>query len=158
MTTTTNTPTALDNRPGRTVRANGIDIHYVEAGSGEPLVLLAGASVFVRTYAQLRGVRLGYDTAHLMTARVYFAGKAYDAEDTRARAIDEIARRIATLPGAPASMVSDLVPLDDQGGQRAHPVPVRRDRGRGLRRYGGGSRVQRHPVGAERLGGTDGSI
>jgi hypothetical protein len=29
----------------RPVRANGVDIHYVEAGQGEPLVLLDNAMV-----------------------------------------------------------------------------------------------------------------
>ena len=32
-------------REGRYVHANGIDIHYVEAGAGEPLLLLDNAMV-----------------------------------------------------------------------------------------------------------------
>jgi predicted permease len=80
------------------------------------LLLLAGASIFVRTYAGLRAVELGFDTSHLMTMRVYLAGAAYDAEPARIRAVDEIAERLRTLPGAHASTVTDLVPLDDQGG------------------------------------------
>jgi predicted permease len=83
------------------------------------VLLLAGASLFVRTYVGLRGVELGYDTTHLMTARFYFAGPAYDDAAARARAVDEIAKRLAALPGAVASTVSDLVPLDDQGGSDA---------------------------------------
>jgi predicted permease len=83
------------------------------------VLLLAGASLFVRTYAGLRGVELGYDPAQLMTMRVYFAGKAYDDVGARVRAVDEIARRVAALPGAAAAVVSDLVPLDDQGGSDA---------------------------------------
>jgi predicted permease len=83
------------------------------------VLLLAGASLFVRTYAGLRGVDLGYDTSHLMTSRVYFAGTAYDTVGARTRAVDEIAGRLQTLPGALASTVSDLVPLDDQGGSDA---------------------------------------
>ncbi len=80
------------------------------------LVLLAGASLFVRTYAGLRGVELGYDTSRLMTMRVYLAGTAYDSADARVRAVDEIAARLEALPGAHATTVTDLVPLDDQGG------------------------------------------
>ena len=83
------------------------------------LVLLAGASLFVRTYAGQRRIALGFTTEHLMTMRVYFAGAAWDEESARARAVDEIARRLETLAGAQASTVTDLVPLDDQGGSDA---------------------------------------
>ena len=80
------------------------------------LVLLAGASLFVRTYVGQRSIALGYDPSRLMTMRVYFAGSAYDEADARSRAVDQIAARLDSLPGAQAATVSDLVPLDDQGG------------------------------------------
>jgi predicted permease len=80
------------------------------------LLLLAGASLFVRTYAGQRSVALGYDTSHLMTMRVYLAGTPYDAAPARIRAVDRIAAQLRTLPGAHAATVTDLVPLDDQGG------------------------------------------
>jgi len=83
------------------------------------IVLLAGASLFVRTYAGLHAVPLGYDTGRLMTLRVYFAGRAYDSAEARVRAIDDIARRLDALAGAEAATVTDLVPLDDQGGADA---------------------------------------
>jgi predicted permease len=83
------------------------------------LGLLATASLFVRTYAGLYRVPLGYDTAHLMTMRMYFSGPRYDQAPERERAIDDIALRLRTLPGAHAATVSDLVPLDDQGGSDA---------------------------------------
>jgi putative ABC transport system permease protein len=86
------------------------------------LVLLAGASLFVRTYVGLRGVELGYDMSHLMTMRFYLAGARYDAVESRTRTVDEIARRLGTLPGAHAATVTDLVPLDDQGGSDAPAV------------------------------------
>jgi predicted permease len=83
------------------------------------LVLLAGASLFVRTYAGLRNVALGYDTSHLMTMRFYLAGAAYESEESRARAVDEIAGRLEGLSDTQAVTVADLVPLDDQGGSDA---------------------------------------
>jgi putative ABC transport system permease protein len=87
------------------------------------LVLLAGASLFVRTYAGQRSIELGYDPARLMTFRVYFAGAAYDSAETRIRAVDQIAARLESLPSAYAATVTDLVPLDDQGGSDA-PVVI----------------------------------
>jgi hypothetical protein len=69
----------------------------------------------VRTYAGLYSVPLGYDAAHLMTSRVFFAGPKYNEPAERERAIDEISARLRTIAGAEAATVSDLVPLDDQG-------------------------------------------
>ena len=81
------------------------------------LLLLAGASIFVRTYAGQRGIELGYDTAHLMTMRVYLAGPAYAKADARIRFVDALADKLRSLPSAHAATVTDLVPLDDQGGR-----------------------------------------
>jgi predicted permease len=83
------------------------------------VMLLAGASLFVRTYVGLSRVPLGYDTSRLMTMRFYLSGTAYDSTDARIRAVDAIAERLDRLPGAHAATVTDLVPLDDQGGSDA---------------------------------------
>jgi len=83
------------------------------------LVLLAAASLFVRTYVGQRAIGLGYDPSRLMTFRVYFAGTGYDAPETRIQAVDRIAASLQSLPSAYASTVTDLVPLDDQGGSDA---------------------------------------
>jgi len=80
------------------------------------VVLVGAAALFVRTYVGLRNVELGYDTAHLMTARVYLSGPAYERADARARFVDELAAALGTLAGAHGATVTDLVPLDDQGG------------------------------------------
>ena len=65
-----------------------------------------------------------------MTMRVYLAGTAYDSADARMRAIDDIAARLESLPGAHATTVTDLVPLDDQGGSDGPAA----DRGSHVRR------------------------
>ena len=83
------------------------------------LVLLAGASLFVRTYVGLSRVQLGYDMSHLMTMRFYLAGAGYETPEARGRAVDEIVKRLDALRGVEASTVTDLVPLDDQGGSDA---------------------------------------
>jgi putative ABC transport system permease protein len=44
------------------------------------------------------------------------AGTPYDEAPARIRAVDRIAAQLRTLPGAHAATVTDLVPLDDQGG------------------------------------------
>ena len=88
----------------------------IVAHIGLTLLLLAAASLFVRTYAAQRSIPLGYDTSQLMTLRVYFAGPEYDSSEARARAVDAIVRGVQTLVGVDSATISDLVPLDDQGG------------------------------------------
>jgi predicted permease len=83
------------------------------------VVLLAGASLFVRTYLTQSRIELGFNAAPLMTMRVYFTGAAYDEPETRARAVDRIAARLSGLSSGHAFTISDLVPLDDRGGSDA---------------------------------------
>ena len=83
------------------------------------LALLAAASLFIRSYAGQRAIELGYDPSHLMTFRFYLSGHPYDQTAPRFDVVDRIAERLASLPGAAAATVTDLVPLDDQGGSDA---------------------------------------
>ena len=83
------------------------------------LALLAAASLFIRSYAGQRAIELGYDPSHLMTFRFYLSGHSYDQVARRFDVVDRIAERLAALPGAAAATVTDLVPLDDQGGSDA---------------------------------------
>jgi predicted permease len=80
------------------------------------LVLLVGASLFVRSFMNLRSADVGFESGPLMTLRLYMTGDAYVTEDSRARRGDEIVRRIETLPGVAAAFASNLVPLDGGGG------------------------------------------
>ncbi len=80
------------------------------------LVLLVGASLFVRSFRNMQYANVGFDTAPLMTMRFYMTGEAYASEDARARRADEIVRRIETLPQARAAFASNLVPLGGGGG------------------------------------------
>ena len=80
------------------------------------LVLLVGASLFMRSFLNLRDAEVGFDIAPLMTLRLYMAGDAYAAEKTRARRGDEIVQRLESLPGVTAAFASNWVPLSGGGG------------------------------------------
>jgi putative ABC transport system permease protein len=80
------------------------------------LVLLVGASLFVRSFIKLRDADVGFDATRLMTLRVYMTGDAYAQEEARARRVDEIVRRVEALPGVTAAFASNLVPLSGGGG------------------------------------------
>jgi putative ABC transport system permease protein len=80
------------------------------------LVLLVGASLFVRSFLNLQQASPGFDTSPLLTLRVFMTGEAYATEDQRARRIDDIVQRIEALPQVQAAFASNFVPLDAGGG------------------------------------------
>jgi putative ABC transport system permease protein len=80
------------------------------------LVLLVGASLFVRSFRNLQHANVGFDTAPLMTLRFYLTGEVYDAADAKSRRVEDIVRRVETLPGVEAAFASNFVPLGNGGG------------------------------------------
>jgi putative ABC transport system permease protein len=86
------------------------------------LVLLVGASMFMRSFLNLQSASLGFDTAPLMTMRVFMTGTKYETADARSQRVDDIVRRVESLPGVQAAFASKLIPLGDGGG--SSPVVV----------------------------------
>ena len=80
------------------------------------LVLLVGASLFVRSFLNLQNASVGFDTAPLMTLRFYLPGAAYEVEDAKARRVDDIVRRVESLPGVQSAFASNFVPMGGGGG------------------------------------------
>ncbi len=79
------------------------------------LVLLVGASLFMRSFLKLQGASAGFDSSPLMTMRVYLPGAAYAEPGAKARRIEDILARIDRVPGVRASGASNLIPLDGGG-------------------------------------------
>jgi predicted permease len=80
------------------------------------LVLLVGASLFVRSFLNLQGASPGFDTAPLLTMRFYMAGEPYADNDVKARRVQDIIQRIEGLAGVEAAFASNYIPLDAGGG------------------------------------------
>jgi putative ABC transport system permease protein len=80
------------------------------------LVLLIGSSLFVRSFLNLQRARVGFDTAPLMTLRFYLPGDAYETSDAKARRVEDLIRRVESLPGVQAAFASNFVPLGGGGG------------------------------------------
>ena len=74
------------------------------------LVLLVGASLFVKSFYGLQTASAGYDTAPLMTTRFYMQGTRYDSLGARARRAEDILQRIEALPGVQSAFASGLIP------------------------------------------------
>jgi putative ABC transport system permease protein len=79
------------------------------------LVLLIGASLFMRSFLNLQHAPLGFDTAPLMTMRIYLPGTQYETTEPRARRIEDLVQRIEALPGVEAAFASNFVPLGGGG-------------------------------------------
>ena len=80
------------------------------------LVLLVGASLFVRSFLNLQSATVGFDTRPLMSMRFYLPGAAYEADDAKARRVDDIVKRVEALPGVQAAFASNWVPMGSGGG------------------------------------------
>jgi putative ABC transport system permease protein len=80
------------------------------------LVLLVGASLFVRSFLNLQHANPGFDTSPLLTLRVFMSGEAYASSDARARRVEDLMRRIEALPQVEAAFASNYIPLAQGGG------------------------------------------
>ena len=80
------------------------------------LILLVGASLFVRSFLNMRSASPGFETAPLLTVRFFMTGDSYATGEQRAQRVEDIMRRIESLPGVVTAFASNFVPLDAGGG------------------------------------------
>src|SRR6185436_2850260 len=81
------------------------------------LVLLVGASLFVRSFLNLQDAKAGIETSQLMTLRFYMPGDQYEPPEAMVRRVDDIVRRVEALPGVVAAFASNMVPLTNGGSE-----------------------------------------
>ena len=86
------------------------------------LVLLVGASLFVRSFLNLQDSRAGFASDQLMTLRFYMPGDGYEPADAMVRRVEDIVRRVEALPGVVSAVASNMVPLGG-GGSEGPVVP-----------------------------------
>ncbi|HEY0035664.1 MAG TPA: ABC transporter permease [Longimicrobium sp.] len=75
------------------------------------LTLLVGASLSLRSIANLLDAPAGFDTAPLMTFDLALPEESYAGEEERARRAEELATVVAALPGVRGVGVSPATPL-----------------------------------------------
>jgi putative ABC transport system permease protein len=80
------------------------------------LVLLVGASLFIRSFLNLQNANVGFDTQPLMTMRFFMPGSSYEAPTARRQRVDDILRRVQGVPSVQAAFASNFVPLGTGGG------------------------------------------
>jgi putative ABC transport system permease protein len=82
------------------------------------LLLLVGASLFVRSFVNLKQTAVGFDTAPLMTLRFFMPNEKYTTPDAKTRRVEDVMRRIEGIPGVQAAFASNMIPLGGGGGFR----------------------------------------
>lgn len=107
---------------GGSVQRNRVRNTLVVVEIAFSLVLLVGASLFVRSFLNLQGAKSDIDVSRQMTMRFSLAADEYAAEDAKTRRVEDIVRRVEALPGVTAAFASNLVPLSGGGaGTRIEP-------------------------------------
>jgi putative ABC transport system permease protein len=81
------------------------------------LVALVGALLFVRSFTNLNGFRVGFDTTPQLTLRFFMNGERYNPKGARQRRVEDIVSRIEGLPGVEAAFASNWVPIQGGGGE-----------------------------------------
>ena len=101
---------------GGGLRRNRLRSGLVVAQVALSLVLLVGASLFVRSFLNLKDERGGLETSHLMSMRIYLPAGRYEKDADMSRRVEDVVRRLETLPGVEAVSASNSIPLGDGGG------------------------------------------
>ncbi len=105
--------------------------HHATSGSGSTrfrssmvvaevalsLILLVGAGLLIRSFAQLRGLDIGFDTRNVVTMNVALMPTAYQEPELRMATYREFEERLNALPGVEsAGFVIDIPLAGDRGG------------------------------------------
>ncbi len=101
---------------GGSLRRNRLRSGLVVAQVALSLVLLVSASLFVRSFLNLQDERGGLETSHLMSMRIYLPAGRYEKDAEMSRRVEDVVRRLETLPGVEAVSASNNIPLGDGGG------------------------------------------
>jgi predicted permease len=74
------------------------------------LVLLAGAGLLLRSFAEVLRVRPGFDSERVLSAQVSLGGAAYEPAAAQERYWAEVLRRVQALPGVEAAGAISIPP------------------------------------------------
>ena len=75
------------------------------------LVLLVGATLLIRTFANLRGIDPGFDATHLLTFEIAPRGPQYSTTAQVAEFNERAIERIKSLPGVESVATTNTLPL-----------------------------------------------
>jgi predicted permease len=96
---------------GGGVRRNRLRSTLVVIQVAFSLLLLIGASLFVRSFLKLQEEKGGLRTDHVMTMRFYMAAGRYPKAGDLTREAQDVVRRLETIPGVVAVSAANDIPL-----------------------------------------------
>ncbi|HEV8318827.1 MAG TPA: ABC transporter permease [Vicinamibacterales bacterium] len=76
------------------------------------LVLLVGATLLIRTFANLRAVQPGFDADNVLTMQTSLAGGKYSTTEQVSILVREVTQRIDALPGTQGSAAAVTLPTE----------------------------------------------
>jgi predicted permease len=79
------------------------------------LVLVVGAGLALRSLARLRALDPGYQTEHVLAARVSLGGSRYQPREPKLQYFETLVERIGQLPGVGSAAITSTLPLDPAG-------------------------------------------
>ncbi len=100
---------------GKGVQRNRMRASLVVAEVALSMILLVGASLFVRSFLGMRNAEVGFRTDPLLTMRFYLPGTQYDSTSAKVQRVEDVLRRVEAVPGVQAAAVSNLIPIDGGG-------------------------------------------
>jgi putative ABC transport system permease protein len=101
---------------GGSLRRNRLRSSLVVAQVALSLALLVSASLFVRSFLKIQGDGGGLRTDHVMTMRIYLPAGRYEKDEEMSRRVEDVVRRLETLPDVEAASASNNIPLSGGGG------------------------------------------
>ncbi len=78
---------------------------------GLSLVLLAGAGLLLRTFADLRNVDIGVKTENVLTGVVQLPSNRYSSAQSKKAFLDQLLEKLRNTPGVRGAAISDALPL-----------------------------------------------
>lgn len=85
------------------------------------MVLLTGAGLFLRSFTELHGVPLGFDTQHLWVAQLSLASDRYRTTAATAQFLDRVCEQMGDQPGVEAAAAITGLPLEKGLNLILHP-------------------------------------
>jgi predicted permease len=79
------------------------------------LMLLAGAGLLLRSFAEVLRVRPGFESSGVLAAQVTLGGSRYDPDEAQQRYWTEVVRRVAAVPGVESAGAISGPPLEGRG-------------------------------------------
>jgi len=97
---------------GGSVRRNRLRSVLVVIQVAFSLLLLIGASLFVRSFLKLQEEKGGLQrTDHVMTMRFYMPAGRFEKDEEMTLKVQDVVRRLETIPGVEAVSASNNIPL-----------------------------------------------